>query len=149
MFRMGFAPWDVEVSEQSAKVLSRRPLAPTPSLDRPPAHEAPTHAMIHDRDPFTPDRLLLNPKFESYKLQPASASATSLYALPSPGLHLRPLRDHARLSYAEVQGRVRHNHLSAGRAGEVVYINGELEVVAIQLDEVRFLGSSAAEGEMG
>ncbi|KAL8283338.1 hypothetical protein RQP46_005748 [Phenoliferia psychrophenolica] len=91
--------------------------------------------MMHDQDPFTPDRALLNPKFESYKLQPAAASATSLYALPSPGLHLRPLPDHARLSYAEVQERVRHNHLSLGLGGEAVYVNGELQVIAIQLDQ--------------
>lgn len=101
---------------------------------------------MHDQDPFTPDRTLLNPKFESYKLQPSAPSATSLYALPSPGLHLRPLPDHARLSYAEVQERVRHNHLSAGTAGEVVYVNGELQVVAIELDEVRLGGGRARVG---
>ncbi|KAK4700044.1 hypothetical protein P7C70_g6207, partial [Phenoliferia sp. Uapishka_3] len=88
-----------------------------------------------DHDPFTPNRVLLNPKFSSYKLQPSATPTTFLYPLPTPGLHLRPLPDHARLAYAEVQERVRHNHLSTGLAGEVVYVNGELQVIAVQLDQ--------------
>lgn len=77
----------------------------------------------------------MNPKFVSYKLNVPTTNTTALIALPSP-FALRPLPDHARLSFAEVQARVRHNHLSAGFSGELVYVTGELQVIAIELDAV-------------
>ena len=84
---------------------------------------------------FEPTRALLNPKFETYQLQVPTNSST-LHALPNSGIKLRTLPDHARLSFAEVQARVRHNHLSAGFGGECVYIDGELRVVAVTLNQV-------------
>lgn len=84
---------------------------------------------------FEPIRALLNPKFETYQLQVPS-NPSSLHSLPNDGIRLRTLPDHARLSFAEVQARVRHNHLSAGFGGECVYIDGELRVVAVVLDQV-------------
>lgn len=86
---------------------------------------------------FPTVRELLNPKFESYKLEvPSDPSVAVAYPLPGSGLRLRTIPDHARLSFAEVQARVRHNHLSAGMKGEVVYLDGELGVIAITLDQV-------------
>lgn len=86
---------------------------------------------------FNPVRELLNPKFETYHLQvPSDPNTTSLHPLPAPGIKLRALPEHARLSFSEVQARVRHNHLSVGMAGECVYVDGDLGVVAITLDEV-------------
>ncbi len=87
---------------------------------------------------FPTTRELLNPKFESYKLEiPSDPTVAVAYTLPSSGLKLRTIPDHARLSFAEVQARVRHNHLSAGMNGEVVYLDGEMGVIAITMANVR------------
>lgn len=93
---------------------------------------------VADNLSFPCDRALLNPKFESYKLEiPSDVNVSTIYKLPGSGKKLRTLPDHTRLSYAEVQARVRHNHLSSGLNGEVVYIDGELAVIAVTLDQVR------------
>lgn len=84
---------------------------------------------------FNPIRELLNPKFESYKLK-SSEFPSNCYTLPFNGIKLRTLPDHTRLAYSEVQARVRHNHLSAGLNGEVVYVDGELTVVLVVSDSV-------------
>ena len=91
-----------------------------------------------DQLSFTPSRDLLTPKFESYKLSvPASDDAVRTFPLPGAGFKPRTLPDHARLAYSEVQARVRHNHLSPGKAGDLVYIDADLRVVGVALDTVR------------
>lgn len=91
---------------------------------------------LADHLSFNPVRELLNPKFESYKLSPTNDRSSAIHTLPGQGVHLRTLPDHARLSYAEVQARVRHNHLSAGLNGEVIYVDGDLHVMAVIASEV-------------
>ncbi|KAI5478347.1 CS and HSP20-like domain protein [Pseudohyphozyma bogoriensis] len=97
---------------------------------------------ILDHDPFPTNRTLLNPVFESFKLVPSSSSSssssstsTASYALPGPGAKLKTLPDSARLSYAQVQDRVRFNHLAAGKSGELVFVDADGSVVAITLNE--------------
>lgn len=86
---------------------------------------------------FTPNRTLLNPKFQSYKLDPPTRpDAVSLVRLPLPGFRLRTFPDHARLSYAEVQARARHNHLAVGQAGELVYFDADLSLIAVDFSQV-------------
>lgn len=90
-----------------------------------------------DQLSFTPSRELLNPKFESYKLSvPESNGAVQSFPLPGAGFKTRTLPDHARLAFSEVQARVRHNHFSPGKAGELVYIDADLRVVAVELGQV-------------
>ena len=104
----------------------------------PPDTPLPFSARPGDALSFNPVREHLNPKFESYRLRvPTDARTTTIHALPLAGIKPRQLLpEHARLSFSEVQNRVRHNHLSVGLAGEVVYVDGELRVMAITLDAV-------------
>ncbi|GAA6007612.1 hypothetical protein JCM10207_006405 [Rhodosporidiobolus poonsookiae] len=83
---------------------------------------------------FTPSHALLNPKFESYKLSPASPDSALAYALPQP-FSTPALPEHARLSYNEVSARARHNHLAAERGGECVWVDGKGEVWAVEVDK--------------
>ncbi|GAA5960952.1 hypothetical protein JCM21900_000073 [Sporobolomyces salmonicolor] len=84
---------------------------------------------------FTPVRSLLNPKFESYKLaSPSRPDAVVSHPLPTP-FGTKPLPEHARLSFHEVQDRAKHNHLSTGRSGELVWVDAEGVVMAVQLDK--------------
>ncbi|GAA5915814.1 hypothetical protein JCM6882_006108 [Rhodosporidiobolus microsporus] len=89
---------------------------------------------------FTPTHTLLNPRFESYKLSAPSPSLSSdlvsrSFALPTP-FETPHLPEHARLSYSEVSARARHNHLAAGRKGEVLWVDGkEGEVWAVEVDK--------------
>lgn len=88
-----------------------------------------------DRLSFTPSHPLLNPKFESYKLAPSSLgdAAVSTFPLSTP-FTFPTLPGHARLSYHEVAARARHNHLAAGEGGELVWVDGEGTVTAVELD---------------
>ncbi|GAA5928800.1 hypothetical protein JCM1841_003574 [Sporobolomyces salmonicolor] len=84
---------------------------------------------------FTPVRSLLNPKFESYKLaSPSRPDAVVSHPLPTP-FGTKPLSEHARLSFHEVQDRAKHNHLSTGRSAELVWVDAEGVVMAVQLDK--------------
>ncbi len=94
---------------------------------------------------FTPDRKLLQPLFNSYKLARAEddspASETTL--IPT---DCRPktevVTDPSRLSYAEVQARAKHNSLSPGKDGAFYYVDEGLRVVRITLGEVSTKSSS-------
>lgn len=89
---------------------------------------------VADTLSFTPERSLLQPKFESYKLAlPTSSSHTQSYPLPTP-FATRPLSDGARLSFAETQARARHNHLGHGERGELIWVERDGKVKAARLD---------------
>ncbi|GAA6035880.1 hypothetical protein JCM8097_005754 [Rhodosporidiobolus ruineniae] len=88
-----------------------------------------------DKLSFTAIHRLLNPKFESYKLSPPSLGDEAVQSIPLKTPFRTPaLPEHARLSYNEVSARARHNHLAAGRAGEVLFVDGEGVVTAVELD---------------
>ena len=92
---------------------------------------------------FTPDRRLLNPHFDGYKFQPLEDDAVAArHALPP--AH-RPSQTNvsgrAALSFEEVRSRVRHNHLAVCPAGapRAAYVDAELRVIGIDVDEVSLL----------
>lgn len=64
---------------------------------------------------FVPDRKLLNPKFEGYRLDPLdSDTCVSSFSLPDDGITQSTVSS-SRLSqpsFKEVQSRIRHNHIS-------------------------------------
>ena len=86
---------------------------------------------------FNPDRSLLNPKFEGYKLDPISEEdVLAHHLLPSKPTQATISRK-VPLSFQEVQSRIRHNHLSVfPNANQAVYIDDEMRVVSINMDEV-------------
>ncbi|BGO91047.1 hypothetical protein NBRC10512_001351 [Rhodotorula toruloides] len=84
--------------------------------------------------PTTPS--LLNPHFESYKLASPPRGDDAVTTFPLPRVFKTPaLPDHARLSYNEVSDRARFNHLQAGKEGEVLFVDGEGVVTAVQVDK--------------
>ncbi|GAA5845154.1 hypothetical protein JCM9279_005455 [Rhodotorula babjevae] len=85
-----------------------------------------------DRLSFQANHALLNPHFESYKLAQPPHPPTS-HPLPAP-FRLPALPDHARLSYNEVAARARHNHLAAGHARDLVFVDGEGQLTALTVD---------------
>ncbi|KAG0264098.1 hypothetical protein BG011_007493 [Mortierella polycephala] len=68
------------------------------------------------RIPIQQDRSLLNAKFEGYKLSFLDESRQHFVPVgaPGPGIVIPKLPLSAKLSYREVQARVRHNHLHPG-----------------------------------
>ncbi|BGP24129.1 CS and HSP20-like domain protein [Rhodotorula toruloides] len=85
--------------------------------------------------PTTPS--LLNPHFESYKLAspPQGDDAVTTFPL-SRAFKTPALPDHARMSYNEVSDRARFNHLQPGKEGDVLFVDGEGVVTAVQVDKV-------------
>ncbi|EIM86044.1 uncharacterized protein STEHIDRAFT_98383 [Stereum hirsutum FP-91666 SS1] len=82
-----------------------------------------------------PDRHLLNPKFEGYKLHPLPEDVVSHHAL-----NYKPTQSsvsgRAPLSFQEVQSRIRHNHLTVSPdSREAVYIDSDFKVVSVSLQE--------------
>ncbi|KAI0044396.1 hypothetical protein FA95DRAFT_1562266 [Auriscalpium vulgare] len=83
-----------------------------------------------------PNRDLLNPKFEGYKLEPISQEA----AVAHHPIQYRPsqatVSGRAPLSFQEAQSRIRHNHLVIDtNANRAAYIDGELRVVLVHVDD--------------
>ncbi|KAG0314885.1 hypothetical protein BGZ99_007787 [Dissophora globulifera] len=72
--------------------------------------------MAITRVPIQQDRLLLNPKFEGYKLSFLEESRQHFVPIgaPGPGVVVPKLPSSAKLSYRQVQARIRHNHLYPG-----------------------------------
>ncbi|KAF9926856.1 hypothetical protein FBU30_003646 [Linnemannia zychae] len=72
--------------------------------------------MIPAKIPIRQDRTLLNPKFEGYKLSFLEESRQHFVPIgaPGPGVVVPKLPTSAKLSYREVQNRIRHNHLYPG-----------------------------------
>ncbi|KAI0822263.1 hypothetical protein BC628DRAFT_1327771 [Trametes gibbosa] len=85
---------------------------------------------------FTPDRSLLNPKFDGYKFSPLEYDeVTSHYSLQH-RLSQTNASGRAPLSFQEVQSRVLHNHLVVcSQSRRAVYVDAELRVIGVDLDE--------------
>ena len=86
-----------------------------------------------------PNRSLLNPNFDGYKLDPISSEDTIVRHVlkheatqaSASGLH--------RFSFQEAESRIRHNHLTVSPDGaQAMYIDAGLRVISVQLlDHVR------------
>lgn len=85
---------------------------------------------------FTPNRALLNPKFDGYKLDAADHDdVISSYPLVHKLSQIAPSAK-SPLTFQEVQSRIRHNHLCIGPNGRAVYVDEELNVTSVVLDNV-------------
>ncbi|KAI0269822.1 hypothetical protein BC834DRAFT_819472 [Gloeopeniophorella convolvens] len=82
-----------------------------------------------------PDRSLLNPKFDGYKLDPISTKDTvTNHALQFKATQATVSGRHL-FSFQEAQSRIRHNHISVSPGGEqAVYIDANLHVVLVRLE---------------
>jgi hypothetical protein len=87
-----------------------------------------------------PNRSLLNPKFDGYKLDPISSEGTvARHALKHTATQASVSGRH-HLSLQETESRIRHNHLTVSPNGEqAVYIDKDLSVISVRLDHVRVL----------
>ncbi|KAF8501005.1 hypothetical protein F5888DRAFT_1877770 [Russula emetica] len=85
-----------------------------------------------------PNRSLLNPKFEGYKLDPVSSEDTvARHALKHTATQASVSGRH-HLSFQETESRIRHNHLTVSPDGEqAVYIDKDLSVISVRLDHHR------------
>lgn len=104
------------------------------------------------RIPIQQDRSLLNAKFEGYKLSFLDESHQHFVPVgaPGPGIVIPKLPLSAKLSYREVQARVRHNHLHPGwnslktsngdsssiRDGILFAIDENFTLTSLQFDKV-------------
>ncbi|GAA5991949.1 hypothetical protein JCM10908_002286 [Rhodotorula pacifica] len=95
----------------------------------------PSEPLPADTLSFPTDHKLLNNRFESYKLAPLPRGDDAVIStrLPTP-FALSESASHARLSYQQVADRARHNHLSAGADGELLYIDGRGFITAVEVD---------------
>lgn len=85
---------------------------------------------------FKPNRSLLNPKFEGYKLDPIhQEDVTSRYDLQNKPTQAT-VSGKSPLTFEEVQSRITHNHLAVSENGRALYIDAELNVVVIDIDLV-------------
>ncbi|CCM03536.1 uncharacterized protein FIBRA_05670 [Fibroporia radiculosa] len=90
---------------------------------------------------FKPDRALLNPKFDGYKLAPLSQEeAVSRFPLPFK-LSQTNVSGRSYVTFQEVQSRISHNHLALSPDGTAVYVDGDLRVVCVRLDEATLVPS--------
>ena len=87
---------------------------------------------------FQPERQLLNPKFDGYKLSPISeADAVASFQLPGSGISQSTVSPQSHLCFPEVQSRIHHNHLAiAQEEKSVCYIDKDGQAILITLDEV-------------
>ena len=85
---------------------------------------------------FTPNRSLINSKFDGYKLDPVEHDNVMLnFPLPYQLSQIAPSAK-SPLTFQEVHSRIRHNHLAVGEDGRAVYVDSELKVIELILDEV-------------
>ncbi|KIJ62565.1 hypothetical protein HYDPIDRAFT_135637 [Hydnomerulius pinastri MD-312] len=82
---------------------------------------------------FTPNRSLLNPKFEGYKLQLLSQDNVFRY-----NLQYKPTQaatsGRSPLSFQEVQSRITHNHLALSpKKGRGLYVDANHQVVVVDV----------------
>lgn len=105
------------------------------------------------RVPIQQDRSLLNPKFEGYKLSFLEESRLHFLpvGVPGSGISVPKLPSSAKLSYRQIQSRVRHNHLHPGwnsfkpvsgdsssvRDGVLFAIDEECRLIVLQFDKAR------------
>jgi hypothetical protein len=95
---------------------------------------------------FTPDRSLLNPKFEGYRLNPVSQEdAVTRHELDFKLTQATVSAGRSPLSMQEVQSRITHNHLAvATESGRALYIDSELRVIVVDIDSVSLLATCAS-----
>lgn len=85
-------------------------------------------------DNFNPNRALLNPKFEGYKLHPIlQEKAVRRYKLPR-----RPTQatvsTRSPLSFEEMRSRITHNHLSLDSdSGSAVYVDDQYTICLVSI----------------
>ncbi|KAI0712185.1 hypothetical protein C8Q76DRAFT_797062 [Earliella scabrosa] len=85
---------------------------------------------------FTPDRALLNPRFDGYKFSPLEYEDVASRYLLEHKLTQTNVSGRAPLSFQEVQSRVTHNHLAVcSQTRRAAYVDAELRVVGFDLDE--------------
>jgi|ERR1700722_13019804 len=83
---------------------------------------------------FRPDRSLLNPKFEGYKLDPIpQENAVLRYELQYKPTQSTSLSQ-SPLSFEEVRSRITHNHLCISSNGErALYVDADYNVIVIDV----------------
>lgn len=86
---------------------------------------------------FNPDRSLLNPKFEGYRLDLISQD-DAVSRLP---LKYQPSQTassgRAPLSFKEVQSRITHNHITTdSETSTILYVDADFQVVLVDLNSV-------------
>lgn len=103
-------------------------------------YQAPTNYCDGNMFTLHPNRSLLNPKFDGYKLDPISSEDTvARHALKHTATQASVSGQH-HFSFQETESRIRHNHLTVSPDGEqAVYIDKDLSVILVRLDHVRVL----------
>ncbi|KAF8927255.1 hypothetical protein EDD21DRAFT_364146 [Dissophora ornata] len=107
--------------------------------------------MAATRVPIRQDRSLLNPKFEGYKLDFLEESRQHFVPIgaPGPGVVVPKLPSATKLSYRQIQSRIRHNHLHPGwnsfkpakggssnaRGGVLFAIDEDFMLIALQYEK--------------
>ncbi|RHZ78808.1 hypothetical protein Glove_156g46 [Diversispora epigaea] len=90
--------------------------------------------------PLKPNRSLLNPKFEGYKLKLFDEnSRLRRFPLPSPGISLPKIPPNSKLSYKEIQSRIYFNHLFLGYESHIknrtcFYFDQECSISMVEYD---------------
>ncbi|KAI0648066.1 hypothetical protein C8Q79DRAFT_906257 [Trametes meyenii] len=85
---------------------------------------------------FSPNRSLLNPKFEGYKFSPLEYAEVTVHHALAYRLSQTNASGRAPLSFQEVQSRVLHNHLAVcSQSKRAAYIDADLRVVLIDVNE--------------
>ncbi|CAG8565862.1 5498_t:CDS:2 [Paraglomus brasilianum] len=90
-----------------------------------------------------PNRDLLNPTFEGYKLKLLNEDECIIRTdLPAPGISIQMVPSGTQLSYKEVQSRVLYNHLFSGYnldegKGAAFYFDSDLRLVLVEYNSVK------------
>jgi len=86
-----------------------------------------------------PNRSLLNPKFDGYKLDPISSEDAIVRHVLKHEATQASASGHHRFSFQEAESQIRHNHLTVSPDGvQAVYIDVDLRVISVRLlDHVR------------
>ncbi|CAG8528924.1 6258_t:CDS:2 [Ambispora leptoticha] len=88
-----------------------------------------------------PNRNLLNPKFEGYRLNIFDDEKHLLRVpLPEPGINIPKVPVNANLSYNEMHSLVHYNHLFAGFTadiGNALYFDSELQIILVEYDLIK------------
>ncbi|EIW70824.1 hypothetical protein TREMEDRAFT_29211 [Tremella mesenterica DSM 1558] len=85
---------------------------------------------------FPPNRALLYPQFETYRLDSIDSSTdTSSFPLPGPATQSRVGYHANHLSFKEVRSRISWDHLSIGPEGRGVYVDADWNIWGFTLDD--------------
>lgn len=85
---------------------------------------------------FHPDKSLLNPKFEGYKLHLSQETSVLQFPLISRSTQVAT-SGKVPFVFQEVQSRITHNHLVVhGESGRAVYVDTEYHVIFVDLGQV-------------